>query len=170
MPENKWKVKLEYLGEAQDTELMQRLVKVQFQMQDRDENWGKLLRERLEKKKITLRYQMQDRGDNCGEPLREHLEKWQKLLQEQLESTKSSVYAEKLPKGTSRFLNNEELQAYCIEYRQAWYGDKSLNLRTHLMVWLKTWQFVLVEIIGKQLILVIKQRFKPLYKTRLPKQ
>ena len=88
---------------------------------------------------------------------------------EQCKSFDFLTYANKLPQGTRGFLKDEELQAYCIERRQAWYGDKSLNFWTHLIVRLKTWRFVVVEFICKQSIANIRHRFQPLHQPRLPR-
>ena len=88
---------------------------------------------------------------------------------EQCKSSDFSTHAKKLPKEIRGFLKDEELQAYCIERRQAWYGDKSLNFWTHLIVRLKTWRFVIVEFICKQSIANIRHRFQPLHQPRLPR-
>ncbi|MGL5941398.1 MAG: hypothetical protein ACRC2S_13585 [Waterburya sp.] len=67
-------------------------------------------------------------------------------------------------------LKDEELQGYLIEYRKDWYEDKPLNWKTHLIVWLKTWKFILIEIIWEQSIAKIKNHFQPLHKPRLPRK
>ena len=87
----------------------------------------------------------------------------------QCKSFDFSTDAKKLPQGIRGFLKDEELQAYCIERRQAWYKDRSLNFRTHLIVWLKTWYFVITEFICKKSIANIRHRFQPLHQPRLPR-
>lgn len=91
---------------------------------------------------------------------------WQRLVRNQ----KRSPYAKKRPKGISFFVRNEELQSYLVDYRRAWYGNKRPTYWTHLIVWLKTWHFVFVEIIWKQSITKIELYFKPLHKPRLPRK
>ena len=88
---------------------------------------------------------------------------------EQCKSFDFLTDAKELPQEIRGFLKDEELQAYCIERRQAWYKDRSLNFWTHLTVWLKTWRFVIVEFICKQSIANIRHRFQPLHQPRLPR-
>lgn len=88
----------------------------------------------------------------------------------QRKSFKFTVYANKLPKGICGFIDDEELQAYCIELRKVWYENKLPNFWTHLVVWLKTWHFVITEFIYKQSIANIYHRFQPLNKPQLPKE
>lgn len=78
-------------------------------------------------------------------------------------------YARQLPKGTKRFIKDEELEAYLVDKRLAWYENESLNWGTHFRIWLKTWFYVLVEICLEQSIIKTIHHYQPLHKPRLPK-
>ena len=80
------------------------------------------------------------------------------------------VYLEKLPKETHCFLNDEELQSYLIDYRIRWYSNKDINWILHVIVWLKTWHFLFVEIVLNQSFVQIKSCFRPLYRHRFPRK
>ena len=83
-----------------------------------------------------------------------------------VQNQRRSTHTKKRPKGIPFFIRDEELQSYLVDYRQHWYGNKRPTYWTHLVVWLKTWHFVFVEIIWNQSITKIKHYFEPLHKPR----
>ena len=133
-------------------------------------------------KKLKLRRLMLERLEQLQKQELEQLIEWSMRLlsvnkigellrpnKDSKQSTNLSFYTEKLPKGAGLFVKDEELEAHLIDYRQKWYENKSLSWQTHAIVWLKTWHYILVQIVWNQLLVNIKNYFEPLHKPRLPR-